>query len=29
MNIVQMGNRMKGVPDEALRQMYVNMARDP
>jgi hypothetical protein len=29
MNIVQMENRMKGVPDEALRQMYVNMARDP
>jgi hypothetical protein len=29
MSIVQMENRMKGVPDEALRQMYVNMARDP
>jgi hypothetical protein len=29
MNIVQTENRMKGMPDDVLRQMYVNMARDP
>lgn len=29
MNIVQKESRMKSIPDDALRQMYVNLARDP
>jgi hypothetical protein len=29
MNIVQMENRMKGVPDEALRQMLIQMTTGP